>query len=163
MFHVAEDEDTVSRCPACYDDIYEQPDRFDCTRCYGTSFDGGVKERWRAWAIFTDTLEVEDISARGVWHPIKRQLHTEHKPDLWKRDFVVRATDWDGTTIVAVEGIYVFDDVTMESLRTGNQSGQITRDVVGQRASLNRISEEMPIYQLPLAGRSFARFDGKPR
>lgn len=164
MYHVTEDEGTQPRCPSCYDDVYKQGDRYDCPNCYGTTFQGGVKDIYRAWAMFTDAQDVEDISKRGVWHPVARTLQTEHIPDLWKRDYVVRVARWSPDhRVLEIEGIYVFDDVTNESLRTGQQAGQIARDNVGQRANLNRISTNMPIFSYPIIGRRFARFDGKVR
>lgn len=164
MFHVADPENTAERCHTCYNEVYKQGDNFDCPRCYGTTYEGGVKDIWRAWAIFTDNVDIENIGRRGVWHPVARQLHTEHIPDLWKRDYVVRVSRWTADhRVVSIEGIYVFDDVSNDTLRTGAQPGQTARDSVGQRASLNRISESMPVYKYPLVGRVFHRFDGKPR
>lgn len=163
MFHVSDPENTARRC-RCFNAAYEQSEDFDCGYCYGTTYEGGVMTAYRAWTMFTDAQDVETISKRGVWHPVARQLHTEHLPDLWKRDYVARVTSWTRDHRVnGIEGIYVFDDVNNDTLRTGAQLGQTGRDTVGQRAALTRISESMPIYRYPLVGQQFARFDGKPR
>lgn len=159
-FHVNEDQGTVPRCPECYDDLYEASDKNDCGTCYGTTFSGGIKDAKRAWAIFTDASDDEVVGKRGVWHPVKRNLHTEYTPDLWQHDFVVRVTYWsDDHRPQGVEGIYVCDSVTNESLRTGNRPGNTRLDNVGQRADLQRISEQMPIYKLPIVGVQFNRQD----
>lgn len=94
MYHVNEVQDVVPRCPACYDDVYKQGERYDCPRCYGTTFDGGVARVHRAWALFTDAQDVETFGKRGLWHPIASSVQTEPFPDLWQRDYVVRVARW---------------------------------------------------------------------
>lgn len=164
MYHVNEVQDTVPRCPACYDEDYKGGERYDCPRCFGTTFDGGVKDVWRAWAMFTDANDAETFDKRGLWHPIASSVHTEHLPDLWQRDYVIRVGQWlPGHVVGSIDAIYVFKEVTNESLRTGNRMGQTLFDTVGQRADLQMISNKMPIFQYPVVGKAFARFDGKPR
>ena len=92
---------------------------------------------------------------------MSRKIQTEPFPDLWDHDFVVRVTHWSSDyRPQGIEGIYVCGPNTEESLRTGNRPGQTVRDVVGQRADLERISEQMPIYRYPIIGVQFDRLDG---
>ena len=166
MMHANEvqDDPNYPRCPACYDDVYSGSSQFDCNRCYGTTFDGGVKDIYRAWAMFTDANDEETFGKRGLWHPIASTVQTEHVPDLWQRDFVVRVARWTADKRVAeIDAVYVFKSVTNESLRTGNMIGQTGYDTVGQRADLQQISPDMPINKYPFVGTRFDRFDGKPR
>ena len=164
MYHVPEVQDKQPRCPACFDDVYSQGERYDCERCYGTTFDGGVSQAYRAWAIFGDALDRETFGKRGMWHPTARTLQTEPFPDMWKRDFVVRVTGWTlDHRPLGIEGIYVFDEVTNENLRTGNHFGQTELHLVGQTADLQKISDDMPIHKYPIVGVRFDRFDGRPR
>lgn len=164
MYHANEVQDQVPRCSACYDDIYKQGDRYDCRRCYGTTFEGGVASAHRAWAIFTDAQDVETFGKRGIWHPIASTVQTEHLPDLWQRDYVVRVNRWTPDHRVAeVDGIYVLKQVVNESLRTGAMRAQTVYDTIGQRADLSMIAENMPIYLYPVKGQRFDRFDGRPR
>jgi hypothetical protein len=163
-WHANEGEDVQPRCPACWNDIYKQGDRFDCDRCYGTTFDLGVKDVYRGWAIFTDSNDDESFTKRGLWHPMASSMHTEHMPDLWKRDFVVRVNRWSPDhRVLEIDGIYVMKQVTNESLRTGNAHGQTSLDNVSQIADLDRISDDMPISQFPVIGQRFERWDGKVR
>ncbi len=164
MYHANEVQDKQPRCPACYDDTYKQSDKYDCPRCYGTTFDGGVAQALRAWAIFTDAQDVETFGKRGLWHPIASSIQTEPFPDLWQRDYVIRVARWTQDHRVAeVDGIYVLKRVTNESLRTGAMHAQTDYDTIGQRADLSMIAENMPIYQFPAKGVQFDRFDGRPR
>lgn len=165
MHHVNEAvKDGVPRCPDCWDAVYKQGDRFDCPNCFGTSFEGGVQSFYRAWALFTDSQDEEDVTKRGFWHPIARSMHTEWMPDLWQRDYVARISEWSvDHRVLEVEGVYVCKEVANESLRTGNAFGQTSRDATSQRADLTRIAEEMPIYQYALIGQKVDRFDGKVR
>lgn len=164
MYHVPEVEDKHPRCPVCYDDVYSASEKFDCERCFGTTFDGGVKYANRAWAIFGDALDKETFGKRGFWHPTDRTLQTEPFPDMWKRDFVVRTTGWTvDHRPTGIDGIYVFDEVENESIRTGNHYGQTELHPVGQRANLQKIAEGMPIYKYAIVGKVFERFDGRPR
>lgn len=165
MWHVNEAEELhQQRCYTCYDDTYKGTDNFKCNRCYGTTYEGGVKDIYRAWGIFTDSNDSETFSKRGMWHPLASSIHTEHHPDLWQRDFVVRVAEWTlDHRVVKVDSIYVFKEVTNESLRTGNRMGQTDFDNVAQIADLQHISEEMPIFEYGFEGKRFDRYDGKAR
>lgn len=163
-YHVNEDYETQPKCPVCHDEVYEQGERHDCSRCYGTGFDGGIKEVWRAWGQFSDTNDSEDIGKRGRWHPQERNFHTEYVPDLQQRDFVVRVSQWSADhRVLAIEGIYVLLQVQGESLRTGNQAGQTVLNNIGQRSSIQKLSSTMPIYRYNILGQQFPRFDGRER
>lgn len=166
MLHPNEvqDDPNYPRCPVCFDSIYGQGAKFDCPQCYGTTFDGGVKDIFRAWALFTDADDDESFGKRGFWHPIASSVQTEHVPDLWKRDFVVRVGGWSADhRVESIDSIYVFKAVTNESLRTGALRGQTSYDTVSQRADLQQISTDMPINLYPFVGKKFDRFDGRPR
>jgi hypothetical protein len=162
--HVTTDHATQPRCPECYDDLYEAGQKQDCGTCYGTTFQGGIKDVHRAWAIFSDSTDEEAQSKHGLWHPIARKLQTEHMPDIWQHDFVARVTSWsEDWRPQGVEGIYVMAAVNNESLRTGNRPGQIPFDAIAQNANLERLSEQMPIYRYPIVGIQFNRYDGRIR
>lgn len=164
MFHVAEVQDKQPRCPVCYDDVYKQGERFDCPECFGTTFQGGINQAFRAWGMFGDSADTESFNKRGMWHPIARTLHTEHFPDMWQRDYVVRVTQWSADhRPLGIEGIYVLKEVANETLRTGPHFGQAELHAVGQRADLQKISDAMPIHNYPVIGKVFNRFDGRPR
>ena len=164
MFHVNEVGPDVQRCPQCFDDLYKDGDKFDCPRCFGTTFDGGVRDAYRGWAIFTDSQDEETVSRQGVWHPIARSMHTEWQPDLWQRDYVIRVAEWSlDHRPVSIEGIYVMKEVQNESLRTGNYAGQTSVDNVGQRCDLDRVAEEMPIWRYQVVNQRFDRWDGAAR
>ena len=164
MYHANEVQDRQPRCSWCFDEIYKQGDKYACSRCYGTTFEGGVKEYYRAWAIFTDANDAETFGKRGLWHPIASSVQTEARPDLWQRDYVIRVARWTQDHRVAeIDGIYVFKQVVNESLRTGGMHGQTAYDTVSQRADLQMVADTMPIYQFPALGVQFPRFDGKPR
>lgn len=164
MYHVNEVDKTVQRCPVCYDSVYKQGEKFNCPQCYGTTFDGGVKDVYRAWGLFTDANDEETFGKRGFWHPIASSIHTEWQPDLWQRDYVARIASWTlDHRVVEVDSIYVFKSVSNDSVRTGNRLGQTNFDTVAQRADLQLISTEMPIWQYPLKGQQFQRYDGQPR
>jgi hypothetical protein len=152
------------RCAVCFHDIYKSGDKYACPACYGTTWEGGVKDVYRAWAIFTDSDDAETFGKRGLWHPTASKVHTEHMPDLWQRDFVIRVARWSiDHRVLEVDGIYVFDNVQNESLRTGNNHGQTSFDNVSQIADLSRISDAMPIGKFPVVGVKFDRYDGKVR
>jgi hypothetical protein len=164
MYHVNEVQDIQPRCGNCYDDIYKQGERYDCDRCYGTTFDGGVAQAWRAWAIFTDANDNETFDKVGLWHPVSLSVQTEHLPDLWKRDYIIRVRRWSvDHRVEEIDGIYVLKQVVNESLRTGGMHAQTTYDTLSQRTDAQLIAENMPIYQYPVTGVQFARFDGRPR
>jgi hypothetical protein len=106
----------------------------------------------------------ETFGKRGLWHPIASSVQTEHLPDLWQRDYVVRVGKWGPDhRVESVDGIYVFKQVVNESLRTGAMRGQTVYDTISQRADLQLIAENMPIHRYPVEGVQFDRFDGRPR
>lgn len=162
-YHVIPDEGVRERCE-CYDDIYENTDNFKCPMCYGTTFAGGVKQAVRSWAMFTDTTNTEDVTRQGVWNPDKRQVQLEWYPPLMQRDYVVRVPKdrWQGfDTPAAVAGIYRIGEVVSDSLRQGQYEGQIPADISGQKGTVDLISKDMAIYQYPIIGQAFPRWDGR--
>lgn len=164
MHHVNESAKTHPRCPVCWNDVYKSGGKFDCTQCYGTTFDGGINTAYRAWAIFTDAQDVETQGKRGLWHPVASSIHTEHEPDLWQRDYVVRVTKWSPDhRVMGVDSIYVLKEVTNDTVRTGNARGQTSLDLVSQRCDLQMIAEGMPIHKYPFVGTKFDRWDGNVR
>lgn len=164
MYHANEVQDTQPRCPLCYDDIYKQGNKYDCPRCYGTTFDGGIAQVYRAWAIFTDATDQETFGKRGLWHPVASSVQTEHLPDLWQRDYIIRIARWTADHRVAeVDGVYVLKQVINESLRTGAMHAQTVYDTIGQRTEVSLIADNMPINLFPVKGVQFDRFDGRPR
>jgi hypothetical protein len=164
MYHANEVQDKRPRCAVCFDDIYKQGSKYDCPRCYGTTFDGGVMHAYRGWAIFTDENDAEVFGKRGLWHPIAGSIQTEHQPDLWQRDYVIRVNSWSRDHVVEeIDGIYVMKQVVNESLRTGAMHAQTVYDTISQRADIQMIADNMPISQFPVKGVRFDRFDGRPR
>lgn len=163
MYHVVADRDHP-KCH-CFDDDYENIGEFKCPTCYGTGFAGGIKSAMRVWAMFTDTTNTEQTTERGVWNPDKRQVQLEWHPPLLQGDYVVRvppgrwSQDW--RTPLAISGIYRIGEVQPNSLRQGQYEGQVPSDLVGQKGTVELITQEMPIWKFPIVGVSFDRPDGK--
>lgn len=156
MYHVGTDEGTAKRCPECYDDIYKQSESANCTDCYGTTFAGGVKSAVRVWGLFTDHVAAEQIGQNGVWAPDQRDVQIEPFPLLTEHDFLVRVRMWDSThKPIEVEGYYGIQQVTRNSLRTGNRFGQWRWDVVGQKATITELQKNSPICAYPVEGIQF--------
>lgn len=154
MYHPEVDKD-APRCPNCHDDVYTGGEG-DCTICYGTSVEGGIKAARRVWGLFSDHIAAEQWTRQGMWPPDAREIQTEAFPLLLEHDIVIRVRDWDDNKRpVAVEGFYNIAAVTRVSLRTGSRSGQQTWDVVGQRAAITLVNQTLPVTQFPVLGRSF--------
>lgn len=154
MYHPEVDKD-APRCPNCHDDVYTGGEG-DCTVCYGTSVEGGIKSARRVYGLFSDHVAAEQWSRQGMWPPDAREIQTEAFPLLLEHDIVVRVRDWDEhKRPMAVEGFYNIAQVTRVSLRTGSRSGQQDWDVVGQRAAITLVNRTLPITQFPVLGRSF--------
>lgn len=155
MYHVGTDENSAPRCPH-YDDIYKQSENSNCPQCYGSTFAGGVKSAVRVWGIFTDHVAAEQIGQNGVWTPDQRDMQTEAFPLLTEHDFVVRIRMWDSShKPLEVEGYYGIQQVTRNSLRTGNRFGQFKWDVVGQKATITELQKNSPICSYPVIGVQF--------
>jgi hypothetical protein len=156
MYHVGQDENKADRCPQCFDDIYKQSDISNCTDCYGTTFAGGVKSAVRVWAMFTDHVVAEQVGQNGVWTPDQRDVQIEPFPALTEHDFIVRIRMWDALhKPIEIEGYYGVQQVTRNSLRTGNRFGQWGWDVVGQKATITELQKNSPIYAYPVVGVQF--------
>lgn len=156
MYHVGEDENVAPRCPQCYDDIYKQSDIANCPDCFGTTFAGGVKSAMRVWGLFTDHVVAEQIGQNGVWAPDQRDVQTEAFPLLTEHDFLVRIRMWDSThKPIEIEGYYGIQQVTRNSLRTGNRFGQARWDVVGQKATITEMQKNAPICAYSVQGVQF--------
>jgi hypothetical protein len=156
MYHVGADEGKARRCPVCFDDIYKQSEKANCTSCFGTTFDNGVKSAVRVWGMFTDHVAAEQIGQNGVWTPDQRDVQIEPFPLLTEHDFVVRVRVWDSShRPIEIEGYYGVQQVTRNSLRTGNKFGQAQWDVVGQKATITELQKNSPIYSYSVVGVQF--------
>lgn len=154
LFHPM-DSDSVP-CPQCGDDIYESPEK-DCTTCFGTMFEGGVRKAMKVWALFTDHQVAESLGPRGVYEPDHRSVQLEAFPTVTEHDIIVRVPDWDAAGKVArVEGFYMLKDVTHRSLRTGARAGQYHWDLVAQKAQIAELPDSRHgIVTYPILGRIF--------
>lgn len=165
MYHVSVDEYTQPRCPVCYNDVYSQSEDQNCTQCWGTTFDKGVKLVARCWSLFTDQdTQEESIGKHGVWGPDQRQVQIEYPPGLIERDYVVRIRRWGlDHTPLEIEGFYIVGKPDPVSLRTGNRFGQYGWDLTGTIAPVAELSDSHVITKYPVLGRVFTRLDGKSR
>jgi hypothetical protein len=155
MYHPEVDKD-APRCPNCQDDVYTSGEG-DCTICYGTTIEGGVKAALQVYGLFSDHVAAEQWSRQGMWPPDAREIQTEAFPLLLEHDIVIRVRDWDEfQRPAAVEGFYNIAQVTRTSLRTGTRSGQQRWDVVGQRAAITLVNQTLPITQYPVLGKPFS-------
>ncbi len=154
LFHAYEAD--ARPCPQCGDDIYKSPEG-DCPSCYGTMFDGGVREAAMVWALYTDHQMVEPESNRGINQPDHRHVQLEAFPMLTEHDVLVRVKAWNFNTVSQIYGYYLLDKVDRRSLRTGSRFGQYTNDVVGQKADLAQLPETLKmITRYPVVGKTFA-------
>lgn len=165
-YHINEDLDTRSRCQN-FNPIYKQEDHWNCVYCFGTTFQGGVKEVWRAWGIFTDKPIDEKYAKTGEWEPDNRSVQIENEPTLIRHDFIARVARWDNThSPIAFGDRYVIDVVRELTIRTGNVYGQPPdgSQKYGQSANLHRLPDNHPIqnYVIP-SGIPIPRVDGLPR
>ena len=154
LYH-AGDTDTVP-CPQCGDDIYKSPEA-DCRSCYGTTFDGGVRQVVKVWTVFTDNIEGERVSNKGIWQTDNRHVQFEAFPAVTEHDVLVRVKEWSADGIPqSIKGFYMLSQVTVRSLRTGPRWGQQVADVVGQKAQLTELAPHHKMIQhYPIIGRSF--------
>jgi len=155
LFH-AGDPDAVT-CPQCGDPVYKSPES-DCLSCYGTMFNGGVRQAMKVWALFTDYSPTEQLGPRGSYQPDQRSAQFEAFPLVTEHDVIARVSSWaaDGTP-AELYGFYILQQVTRRSLRTGNRFGQSSIDVVGQKAQLSELSGTIKMIQrYPIVGQSFA-------
>jgi hypothetical protein len=157
MYHIGTDEGKAPRCPQCYDDFYKQSAQANCNDCYGTTFAGGVKAAVRVWGMFTDHVAAEQIGPKGVWTPDQRDVQCEPFPLLTEHDYLVRVRLWDAThRPTELEGYYGIQQVTRQSLRTGNRFGQWQWDVVGQKATITELQKNSPICAYKVLNERFA-------
>ena len=59
-------------------------------------------------------------------------------------------------TPVEIEGFYGVQTVVVDSVRTGGRFGQYGWDIVGQKATVTRLSSSAPITRYPVVGEVFA-------
>lgn len=154
LYH-ASDPDAVP-CEICGDDTYKSPE-LDCGDCYGTLFQGGVKVAMMVWSLFTDKQSQEQLGPRGIYEPDMRSVQFEAFPKVIEHDVLVRISEWGSDhTPAKIKGFYMLTAVTQRSLRTGNRAGQYNWDIVGQKAQLSELSENMKaITRYPIIGQQF--------
>lgn len=153
MYHAHLDEGIQPRCPVCFDDIYNQGETWNCSACFGTTFKDGIKAMSRAWALLTETPQSEQKGRRGEWMESDRDMQMEYSPKMWQNDYIMRVKQWsqDHRPLELGEA-FTLRSVTEITLRTGNQIGQNSEDVVGIRCRINPMPVEHPIYKVTERG-----------
>lgn len=155
LFHPG-DRDAVP-CQQCGDDVYKSPEA-DCKSCFGTRYEGGVREARKIWTLFADRQITEQLGPHGVYQPDVREIQFEHSPLVTEHDMVVRVRQWGAdSTPVELEGYYELTQVNRRSLRTGARFGQSRVDVVGQKSNVAKLPANAPIGGFPVLNVSFAR------
>jgi hypothetical protein len=148
------DPDTVA-CPQCGDDVYHSAEA-NCTSCFGTAFDGGVRYAMKVWALFTDHRVSETLAKQGTYEPDRRHVQLEAFPQVAEHDMVVRVQSWDASgNPLTLGGYYELGVVDQRSERTGSRFGQASYDVVAQKADLSQLPANAPITFYPIIGQSF--------
>lgn len=142
----------------CGDDIYKSPE-LDCQSCFGTTFNGGVRYSMLLWALFTDQQHPEQLGARGDYRPDARNAQFEAFPPVREHDVIVRVEQWTSDGVPGeIRGFYELGAVTQRSVRTGSRFGQTAADIVGQKAAVSMLSENMRgITQYPIVGGTFVQ------
>jgi hypothetical protein len=154
LYH-AGDPDAVP-CPQCGDDVYMSPET-DCTSCFGTMFNGGVRTANKVWALYTDHDISEKLGPRGDYQPDSRSVTFECFPVVTEHDVLARVRGWnfDGTPSI-LEGFYMLQTIQRRSLRTGNRFGQAMWDVVSQKGQVSELNPSMrAITTYPIVGKTF--------
>ena len=157
LYHAGE-SDAVP-CPECGDDIYDSAEA-NCTSCYGTTFDKGVRHAQKVWALFNDKTWLESLGARGTYIPDARGVQFEAFPQVLEHDVLVRVVEWAADrTPAQIEAFYELGTVVRRSLRTGNRFGQSASDVVAQKAAISALPANAPIAKYPVIGRDFPEWN----
>jgi hypothetical protein len=155
MYHIGDDEKTQPRCDECYDTVYKSSETFNCPECYGTTFAGGVKQAYRAMAIFSDAPNFEDFKKVGESDFQAHKIQLEATPHLKENDYVVRVLEWEPTLVGddiqvpyprRIGPIYALDSVKEITLRTGTRYGQNGTDKIGHTSTAHELPRTHPIY-----------------
>lgn len=147
MYHENVDAGIQPRCSVCFDERYNQGDKYKCPTCYGTTFEGGVKRAGRVWCIFGDAVGKEDFNRRGVWNQDQRAVQLEVTPIALEHDYIIRVRQWSDTHVPLYLGErYVVDEVQIRSVRTGSRYGQVHGvDHMGQMSIMSKVDPNHPI------------------
>jgi hypothetical protein len=150
MFHAGIAGDDVPRCH-CFDDVYKQSSEYKCPDCYGTTYQGGVRQVLRLWAMFTDSDWDERKDKRGQYLPEQKQVQIEGDLQLIQNDYLIRVKKWSKDhRPLELGSRYVLGRTSHDSLRTGNQYGQTDADLVGHKSPVSALDPSHPIYLFPV-------------
>lgn len=166
MYHVNDDAETQPRCGVCYDDVYKADEDPNCPYCYGTTFQGGIKEVWRVWAIVDDETQDEKISKTGIWQNETHQVQTEPYPPLNENDYIRRIRAWDTNRQAPLElgNYFKIGPVDPVSVRTGNRYGQSDFDRIAQKFQASLLPKTHVIYNYDVRTEvNFPRYDLEQR
>lgn len=162
MYHVSIDDGIQPRCSRCYDADYNQATDYECTICYGTGFNGGIKKFGRAWSIFKDNESFDELQRKyGEWESDDRSVQMEPGVEVHEHDYLVRVQQWSQNGSPLTFGPrYRIDNNAEITLRTGNRFGQMVVDKVANTMKAHMLHQFHPIHQfnIPL-GTPVPRFD----
>lgn len=166
MYHVGIDEGTQPRC-TCYNGVYENSQQWECPLCFGTTFQDGVKEAWRVWAIINDNRNQDErLKQGGVYLEGHNQVQLEPWPPVMEQDYIVRVKEWNTNTNVPLTfGRRLMCGVSQNiSVRTGNYYGNGNMSQIAQTVEVKLLPPNHIIYGFDiLANVEFPRFDGEMR
>ncbi len=148
MYHVSLDEGKQPRCKECWDPVYKQITDPQCGNCLGTTFEGGVKAANRAWAIFQDATDNEDLDRTGQYTHDDKAVQIEAYPTVREHDFIVRVREWSvDNSPLQLDARYNTDIVRETTLRVGARYGQQELDKVAQTTTVHKLPDTHVVYK----------------
>ena len=90
----------IKHCPLCWSPIYKQSSTSGgiCKACYGTGWEGGIKQGWFINAVRTNPSFTNNVDRKmGHLSGAKASLLLPGCCDVWEFDFVLFINGWEKT------------------------------------------------------------------
>lgn len=153
----------VERCTECmqggtltiqqrYSDLYKEAGDSRCLNCFGIGFDGGFRPT--TYIVYMLAVDDPDQRQRGQTGEVYSNVLDAQflwEPVLAEGDMIVRVDEWvDDVTPASEEGRYRLDDISQQSVRTGQRMSNTDEITVSQQGRISRLPPDNIYYEVPV-------------
>jgi hypothetical protein len=154
------DTPNAQRCKHCFNETFKASDdtayEDGCPYCYGTTFEGGVRDIYLLNAIITDKNPDDTVYDRGIGLRDKRNLQVAPEVEYNFGSFILIPKNWtqDAKGFYKPKDVEIFISSARQAftLRTGNGQNNFydKTALAGYTSVIQRVTDNHPIHNFKI-------------